>query len=97
MALGVDHVGLAHRLARVAADEVGQHVGCGLARGHAVGGLDAPERVDEGLGGDRRLAAADVRHQRADGEETAGDGDAEGTGVRVAGDDGPGQLCSFPA
>ena len=62
--------------------------GCAFAE-HAEAAR-AVGRVDEGLCRERADAAERVRAERADGEEARRDGDAEGAGFRVAGDDGPG-------
>jgi len=60
-----------------------QALGQAVQRGRRI------ERIDQGLGGHGADAAARMRTKRADREEPAGDGAAEGAGG-VARDDRPG-------
>jgi post-segregation antitoxin (ccd killing protein) len=52
--------------------------------------VDGVHGIDEGLRGQRADAPLDMRTDGADGEEPGGNGDAEGSGGGVSGEDGPG-------
>ncbi len=70
---------------------VGKRLGAPFLR-HAV---DAVDRVDQRLGGERPHPALDPRAERADREEAGRDGDAEAAGGRIAGEDRPGHRSPF--
>src|SRR6185312_8442165 len=87
---GIDHVKLADIAALVAGDEECHDLGGGDAFGEEAQAARPEERVGEGLRRDRADAAARMAAALPGGEGLGGDGDAEGAGRRIAGDDGPG-------
>ena len=68
IALGVHHMRLPDRLARVAVDEVGQDLLCRFSRRQSTPSFGAPDRVAKGLARDRNRGAH-IGHRRAAGEK----------------------------